>query len=384
MLRKLGKLEMLHWGTHPSSGWRAGSRCACKETTPCCINCGDQHRTLAASCPLRKRLIKEKRTAIMDRSRSRSIQRRYDEQYQPGGESFASRTRPGITSVMERENKFELKKIMTTILSAIAYSHYMEAQYPGTFQENMNKMYKKNNLHPVWFPDEVETKGVLKMFVDAQYDMDPFDEDDIVIDAALVKQKKTTKEQKTTIAQAAVPIEMEMETTHKRSREELTPSPRGKVETTQAQTKESREGKRQKDEESKVEQTQQQQQQKKRQSVRQRTDSMGSVGSQGGSRYSSQDLGITVYMPPHDQYRRMFSKPLNRSNKKQIIRSLLQGQGKFSWRKADIKGEYILDRFKKNKINLSEVEFKLLEVEKTKDSGKEKSTRRTSSTSYNI
>ena len=99
----------------------------CTETTPCCINCGDPHRTLAAACPLRKRLIKEKRTSIRDRSRSRSIQRRYDEQYQPGGQSFASRTRSGVTSVMEKENKFELKK-MTTILSAIAYSHYMEAQ----------------------------------------------------------------------------------------------------------------------------------------------------------------------------------------------------------------------------------------------------------------
>ena len=118
---------------------------------------------------------------------------------------------------MKKENKFELKKIMTTILSAIAYSHYMEAQYPGTFQENMNKMYKKNNLHPVWFPDEVETKGVLKMFADVQYDMDPFDEGDIVIDATSFKQKKTTKEQKTTAAQAVavVPMEMEMETTHK-------------------------------------------------------------------------------------------------------------------------------------------------------------------------
>ena len=89
-------------------------------------------------------------------------------------------------------------------------------------------------------------------------------------------------------------------------------------------------------------------------------------------------------MPPHDQYKRMFSKPLNRSNKEQIIRSLIQGQGKFSWRKVDIKGEYILDGFRKNKINLSEVEFKLLEVEKTEDSGKEKTTRRTSSTSYKI
>ena len=33
----------------------------CKKETPKCLNCGEQHRTLAAICPVRKELIKEKK-----------------------------------------------------------------------------------------------------------------------------------------------------------------------------------------------------------------------------------------------------------------------------------------------------------------------------------
>ena len=32
----------------------------CKEETPCCINCGGQHRTLAAACKVHKDLIKKR------------------------------------------------------------------------------------------------------------------------------------------------------------------------------------------------------------------------------------------------------------------------------------------------------------------------------------
>ena len=40
------------------------------EKTPKCINCEGQHRTLAAACPIRKRLIKEKGKVIRQRARS--------------------------------------------------------------------------------------------------------------------------------------------------------------------------------------------------------------------------------------------------------------------------------------------------------------------------
>ena len=51
-----------------------------------------------------------------------------------------------------RLTKQETKQIITTIMSAIVYSHYVEAIHPGSFQENMNEMYKCNGLKPVNFP----------------------------------------------------------------------------------------------------------------------------------------------------------------------------------------------------------------------------------------
>ena len=42
--------------------------------------------------------------------------------------------------------------MMTTIMSAIVYSHYVEALTPRTFQQNMEEMFKLNGLKPVNFP----------------------------------------------------------------------------------------------------------------------------------------------------------------------------------------------------------------------------------------
>ena len=35
----------------------------CKSETPKCINCGENHKTLAAKCHIRKNIIKEKNKA---------------------------------------------------------------------------------------------------------------------------------------------------------------------------------------------------------------------------------------------------------------------------------------------------------------------------------
>ena len=42
--------------------------------------------------------------------------------------------------------------MISTIMSAIVYSHYVEALAPGTFQQNMKEMFKMNGLQPVNFP----------------------------------------------------------------------------------------------------------------------------------------------------------------------------------------------------------------------------------------
>ena len=52
--------------------------------------------------------------------------------------------------------------MITTITSAIVYSHYVEAIDPGSFQSNMTDIYKCNGLKPVNFPTPPMTDAVLQ------------------------------------------------------------------------------------------------------------------------------------------------------------------------------------------------------------------------------
>ena len=55
----------------------------------------------------------------------------------------------------------ENKDVMTIIMSAIiVYSHYTETVIPGSFQNNMNLIYKENGLNPVKFPSHTPTGNV--------------------------------------------------------------------------------------------------------------------------------------------------------------------------------------------------------------------------------
>ena len=96
----------------------------CTANQPCCINCGGQHRMLAAACKIRKELIKQKSEEIRANARSQSQHRPYSSYATAasGGQSIGSKTNsmPGLT-------KNKTKEIITTIMSAIVFSHYVEA-----------------------------------------------------------------------------------------------------------------------------------------------------------------------------------------------------------------------------------------------------------------
>ena len=121
----------------------------CIANQPCCINCGGQHRTLAAACKIRKELIKQKSGEIRANACSQSQHRQYSSYATAanGSNSTGPKTNsvPGLT-------KNETKETITTIMSAIVFSHYVEAIEPGSFQQNMTKMFKKNGLKPVNIP----------------------------------------------------------------------------------------------------------------------------------------------------------------------------------------------------------------------------------------
>ena len=75
-----------------------------------------------------------------------------------GTASYAETTRPstegstagqGIPSPLSKE---ETKDMLTVIMTAIVYGHYMEALVPGSFQENVIEVYRLNGLRTVKLP----------------------------------------------------------------------------------------------------------------------------------------------------------------------------------------------------------------------------------------
>ena len=105
-----------------------------------CINCGGPHRTLAASCKIRKDLIKKRSGEIRDQIRSQSHQQQYISYADATSANKGNTAGKGMGNGVPGLTKQETKQIITTIMSAIVYSHYVEAIHPGSFQENMNEI----------------------------------------------------------------------------------------------------------------------------------------------------------------------------------------------------------------------------------------------------
>ena len=135
----------------------------CTETIPHCINCGEEHRTLASSCPKRKQLIKERSKNIRERSRSRTQTRTYAgaaRQPNPNIPQPAAHPTPsmGVGGAT--------KDLITTLLASITYAHFKNTLKPGTFQATMTAMLQANGLPNVIFPVEDLNKDVESVLED--------------------------------------------------------------------------------------------------------------------------------------------------------------------------------------------------------------------------
>lgn len=123
-----------------------------------CLNCehDNDHRTLAAKCPLRKKLIKEETR----RMREEVKQNKETKAQNQDTRSYANAARKNIKEIKQNlptpsDIQTNLQDNTTTIiLSALIYSQMMERVEPGTFQQNMDFIYSQNNLTPVKFPEK--------------------------------------------------------------------------------------------------------------------------------------------------------------------------------------------------------------------------------------
>ena len=105
----------------------------------------------------------------------------------------------------------------------------------------------------------------------------------------------------------------------------------------------------------------------------------------GKSQLKTRDLGIKVYVPPVEAHTRIFSTPLNEKKKEQLVHNMLQGYGTFTYSHGNIRQEAIIEGFKNKRLNLNEIELKILtdkDYKEFEEKLKEKTTRKSSSTSY--
>ena len=111
----------------------------CNEEIFKCINCGQNYRTLAAKCPIRKDII---RTKIRERrARSQSVKR---------GETARTVTPHDIIRTHKLPENY-----LAVMAATINLADKREAEVPGIFTYIVDEMLRANNIPDVIFPDTV-------------------------------------------------------------------------------------------------------------------------------------------------------------------------------------------------------------------------------------
>ena len=111
----------------------------CKEETFKCINCSQNHRTLAAKCPIRKEIIRIK--IREKRARSQSVKR---------GDTPQTVTPHEIIRAQRLPENY-----LAVMAAKITLADKQEAEVPGIFTYIVEQMLKANDIPDVVFPDSV-------------------------------------------------------------------------------------------------------------------------------------------------------------------------------------------------------------------------------------
>ena len=96
------------------------------------------------------------------RQRSRSRSHTQQTTYAGAVTNIAENQQLETTSYPQNIN--ETKTIITKIMTSIAYAHYMETIKSGTFQENINVMFRLNKLPQVKFAQNIFTEGIKELY----------------------------------------------------------------------------------------------------------------------------------------------------------------------------------------------------------------------------
>ncbi len=105
-----------------------------------CLNCGENHSTMALKCPKRKEIVKNKRNQINERQKM----------------SYAtiSQTTSSDNKMPNVQTPIVTKEELLKIHICVAHAQSQNQITPGTYSSELNKVLKANNLPTIIIPEE--------------------------------------------------------------------------------------------------------------------------------------------------------------------------------------------------------------------------------------
>ena len=328
---------------------------------------------MAAQCKIRKDLIKEKRKVIRDHSKSRARSQTSGTQETMDAITYAKRAKQnkkGEADLLRIPVTDDNKDIMTIIMSAVVYSHYMEAIVSGSFQNNMDAIYKANGLNPVKFPSQTPTGNIKELY------------------NRLLRTQTDDKEVGVETEATAEGDAMDVEMATKRGRESsLSPA---EVKDKKKKKKEEEEKKREshlslplqekppipppqqlpRERKSRVERETETIIEKKLREerilgARPRSSSQSSTTSTGSSKQqviTAKDMAITIYVPNRESTRKIFATPLTKENK-ELLRTLLEEKAKITWEHPQVTRDMLVLAIQKKQLALEVFRFRTVPMQ---------------------
>ena len=268
--------------------------------------------------------------------------------------------------------------MLTIIMSAIVYGHYMEALVPGSFQDNVNEVYRLNGLRTVKFPPSTMAATVMEACKE-------------VFRGRSNEEKRRELEEDSSEPNLVMDLDdetieqegIEIETEVKRHRESTMPPLRedkrkkqGRETETEMkkiqplpqrqpskQTSEQRPGAIAKIREGVREKSREAEEHGHREAAIQPRSRASSTSSQQStqSTQSQQDrsvtkqVGITVYVRKNSKLNITSSDLFERAA---IAKAIVRGEAKFTWKNPKAERSHLINAFKQGRLDMERIEYR--------------------------
>lgn len=132
----------------------------CRNEHRQCVNCGQQHRTLASVCQVRRELIRKTREARKAQTQSQTTNNSYANAVRGGTaeapQGHGNRTNNGTILQLNSGNHMK-------IITILIHAHLINLARPGSFGRTVSELLAKNGLQDVALPDDVPSAEVFSV-----------------------------------------------------------------------------------------------------------------------------------------------------------------------------------------------------------------------------